>query len=70
MVTKKDIKMGKTIKRVRKKAGLTQEKLAEQAGLSTSYIGYIEIGHKKPSLKVLNKVASILKVKVKDLIPY
>lgn len=62
--------MGKNIARLRKNAGLTQEQLSEKVGLSLTYIGYIEIGKKKPALRTLNKIASALKVKVKDLIPY
>ena len=70
MVTKQDVRFGRNIQRIRKKAGLTQEDLAEKTDLSTTYIGYIEIGQKKPTLKTLNKIAMVLKVKVKDLIPY
>lgn len=70
MVTKKDIKLGKSIKKIRNQAGMTQEQLAEKAKISTTYIGYIETGKKKPSLKVINKIADVLKVKVRDLIPY
>lgn len=70
MVTKKDVKLGKNIARLRKLAGLTQEELAERTRLSLTFIGYIEIGQKRPTLKTLNKIASVLKVKVKDLIPY
>ena len=70
MVTKKDVKLGKNIARLRKGAGLTQEMLAEKTGLSLTFIGYLEIGQKRPALKTLNKIASVLKVKVKDLIPY
>lgn len=54
MITKKDIKLGKNIKNFRKRAGLTQEILAEKTGLSTTYIGYLEIGQKRPTLKTLN----------------
>lgn len=70
MVSKKDVKFGRNIHNLRKKAGLTQEKLAEKAKISTTYIAYIETGQRKPSLKVVNKIASVLKVKVKDLFPY
>lgn len=70
MITKRDIKLGKTIKQLRKKAGLTQEQLADKCKLSTTYVGYLEIGQKRPSLKTLNKIATVLGVKVKDLIPY
>lgn len=70
MITKKDEQLGKNIQKLRKQAGLTQEQLAEKAGVSLPYIGYIETGQKKPSLKVINKIAESLKVKVKDLFPY
>ncbi|MEX0617023.1 MAG: helix-turn-helix transcriptional regulator [Candidatus Woykebacteria bacterium] len=70
MVTKDDVKLGRTIRKLRKEAGLTQEELAEKAKISTTYIGYIEIGQKKPALSTLSRIASALKVKVKDLIPY
>ena len=70
MVTKQDVRFGRNIQRIRKKAGLTQEALAEKTGLSTTYIGYIEIGQKRPILRTLNKIATALGVKVRDLIPY
>jgi len=70
MITKKDIKLGRNVQKARKEAGLTQEQLAEKTGFSTTYIGYIEIGQKRPTLKALNKIATTLRVKVKDLIPY
>jgi len=41
--------------------------LAEKTGLSTIYIDYIEIGKKRPTLKTLNKIAAVLKVKVREL---
>ncbi len=70
MVTKKDVRLGKNIAKMRKNAGLTQEQLAERTNLSLTFIGYLETGKKKPALRSLNKIASVLKVKVKDLIPY
>lgn len=69
-ITKKDLKLARNIRRLRRRAGLTQEQLADKTSLSTTYIGYLEIGQKKPSLKTLNKLANVLGVKVKDLIPY
>ncbi|OGY23834.1 MAG: hypothetical protein A2172_05370 [Candidatus Woykebacteria bacterium RBG_13_40_15] len=70
MITKKDVKLGRNIRKLRKLTSLTQEEVAERVGISTTYMGYIEIGQKKPSLKVINKIAEILKVKVRDLFPY
>jgi len=70
MVTKGDVGLGKNIRRFRKKIGLTQADLAEKTKLSPTYIGYIEIGQKRPTLKTLSKIATVLKVRVKDIIPY
>lgn len=66
-VTNKDLKFGRKLQRVRKNIGLTQEKLAEATRLSTTFIGLLEIGQRRPSIKTLQKIASALKVDVKDL---
>lgn len=64
MITKNDINLGKKIKKYRRKLGLTQEQLAEGTELSQKYIQFIENGKRKPSLKVLYKIASKLRVRV------
>lgn len=70
MITESDIKLGKRLQKARKVAGLTQEQIANKANLSVPYIGYLETGLRKPSLKTLKKLAKIMEVKVSDLIPY
>lgn len=70
MITESDIKLGKRLQKARKEAGLTQEQIADKANLSVPYIGYLETGLRKPSLKTLKKLAKIMGVKVSDLIPY
>ena len=69
MPTQSDIKLGKRLQRARKETGLTQEQVADKANLSVPYIGYLETGLRKPSLKTLKKLAKIMGVKVSDLIP-
>lgn len=59
--------LGKKIRKLRKEQGLTQEKLAEQLRISTVYIGYIEQGKGRPSLKLLMKIARKFDVRVEDL---
>lgn len=66
-VTNKDLKFGKRLQRVRKAAGFTQEKLAEGTRLSTTFIGLLEIGQRRPSMKTLQKIASTLKIDIKEL---
>lgn len=60
-------RLGKKIQRLRKNIGLTQEELAEKINISRTHMGHIEQGRKAPSLKVLNKLAHILKVKISEL---
>lgn len=61
--------IGKKIQRIRKsmKPRLTQEELAEKIGVTTTYIGFIEQGRYAPSLKVLEKIAKVLKVNITEL---
>lgn len=53
---------GQTIKEARQAAGLTQEGLAEQTGVTTRYIMAIENENKQPSMKVLYKLIRALKI--------
>lgn len=69
-VTKKDKALGKRIKKYRRKAGLTQEQLAEKARVSVTHLGLVETGYRRVSLQTLQKIASVLKVKVKDIVPF
>ena len=66
-ITKKDLQFGRKLQRVRKKTGLTQEKLADLSKRSTTFIGLIETGRRRPSVKTLQKIATALEVNIKDL---
>lgn len=68
--TKKDYRLGRKIQKVRRQKGLTQEKLAEKIGVSTTWIGYIETGYRRPNLKLIYKIANALEIKVKDIFPF
>jgi transcriptional regulator with XRE-family HTH domain len=50
------------MKKYRKKAKLTQEKLAEMCGTDHRYIGQIETGVRCPSLDFVERIASALKI--------
>ena len=50
------------MKKYRKKAKLTQEKLAEICGTDFRYIGQIETGVRCPSLDYVERIASALKI--------
>jgi transcriptional regulator with XRE-family HTH domain len=60
--------VGEAIRNHRKLAGLTQEKLAEKAGLHHNFIGELERANMETSLTSLLKIARALKVRVRDLI--
>lgn len=55
------------MKYYRKQAGLTQERLAELVGMSTSYIGDMEARERFPSAETIDKIASALNVRVSTL---
>lgn len=63
-------KFGLRIRELRKKQGLTQEKLAELAEIDYSYLNLIESGKKNPSLKRIGKLARVLKVSLSELFKF
>ncbi len=50
------------LKKERKKAGYSQEKLAELIGCSPKYISALEIGNRFPSLDSLQKLVDVFKI--------
>jgi len=50
------------IKQKRLKAGLTQEKLAEKAGLNYKFYQRVESGKSNLTLKTLSKISRVLKI--------
>jgi transcriptional regulator with XRE-family HTH domain len=60
--------LGHAIWNTRKKAGFTQEQLAEKSNLSTVFISRIERGVESPSVDNLVKIAKALGVKVVNLV--
>jgi transcriptional regulator with XRE-family HTH domain len=69
-VTQKDLKFARNLKRLRNRAGITQEMLASKTRLSTVYIGLLETGKRQPSLETLQRISNVLGVKTKELVPY
>lgn len=60
-------KLAKKIQKLRKAAGLSQEELAEKIKISRTHMGHIEQARRSPSIKVMTKLANVLKVKIPDL---
>jgi transcriptional regulator with XRE-family HTH domain len=59
---------GEAMKRWRLKRGLTQEGLAHEAGITTSYASQVENGKKVPSLTVILKLCRALNLAPGELL--
>lgn len=62
------VAFGQRVREVRKAKGISQEKLAELAGIDRSYMGNIERGEKNASLKKVYEICDALDVKIQDII--
>lgn len=58
--------IGRTIRFLRKAQYLSQEKLAEKAGLHRTYIGALERGEKSPTIETMTKVVRALNTCLSD----
>lgn len=59
--------LGRRIRRLRKRSDISQEKLAEKAGIHRTYMGKIERGESNPPLHTVSKIAKALKISLSDL---
>ncbi|MDI7818065.1 helix-turn-helix transcriptional regulator [Clostridioides difficile] len=59
--------IGKRIRNYRKRAGYSQEVLAKKAGLFPAYLGQIERGESKASLRSIFKIATALEMPLEIL---
>ncbi|TIP11304.1 helix-turn-helix domain-containing protein [Mesorhizobium sp.] len=60
--------MAINLRRIRHDKNMTQEELADRAGLSARYIGAIERANKSASVTVLGRIAEALGVEAAALI--
>ena len=61
--------VGKRVRQLRLQRKLTQEQLAERAGISASFLGHIERGSRKLSLDSFYHLARALGCTADDLLP-
>ena len=59
---------GTEVRRIRTQRGLSQEKLAFEAGLHRTYISQVEGGNRNISLINIYRLAAALGVKAKELL--
>ena len=60
------ISVGKRVKELRNKLGISQEELAVLAGLDRTYITSVECGKRNISIVNIEKIAVALNVTLKD----
>jgi transcriptional regulator with XRE-family HTH domain len=59
--------IGKRVRSIRRRAGVTLEQLADRTGLNKGYLSRIESGEKSPSIATLLKLSTELKVPTSQL---
>lgn len=57
----------KVVQALRKKRGISQERLAYKVGVHRTYMGFIERGERNPTLTKIKKIAKVLGVPIQDL---
>lgn len=62
--------LGKRVRELRKKRGLTQEQLAERANVDVKYLGNIERGRENPTIGTLEKLVNALSVKLHQILNF
>lgn len=61
------LQLGQRVKSIRKAQGLSQEELADRAGLDRTYIGGIERGERNVSILNLARIGQALEVDLSTL---
>jgi len=63
------MKIGAQVKRERERALLTQQELAERAGVGLTTLNRIENDHAEPHFRTIRKIAKALDMDPRNLIP-
>ena len=63
-------RLSERLREVRKNRKMTQQEVAEKAGLHLTYIGHLEAGKYHPTMFVVWKIAKALGVSLDDLINF
>ncbi len=61
-------RVGRNVRRLRVESELTQEELADKAGIHQTYLSGVEGGKRNPSVVVLDRIASGLGVDIAKLL--
>jgi len=60
--------VARNLRRLRQKRGLSQEELADRAGLNRNYVGMIEREENAPTVDALEQLAKALDINVAELL--
>jgi transcriptional regulator with XRE-family HTH domain len=60
-------RLSEKLREVRKSKKLTQQELAEKAGLHLTYVGHLELGKYHPTVFVMWKIAKALDISINEL---
>ena len=60
------IRFGKQLRQIRRVKDITQEKLAEEIGVSAEFISNMERGKAAPSFETLEKLACVLETDIQE----
>jgi transcriptional regulator with XRE-family HTH domain len=63
------VRFGKRLRVVRERVGISQEKLAELAGLHRTYVSSVERGKRNISIENIDRLAQALGVSLCELMP-
>src|ERR1700758_982509 len=67
-IMRKSNQLGETVRRHREASGLTQRSLAQRLGVEASHVAFIESGRRKPSLKLVARLADVLGLDRQELL--
>lgn len=62
------VAFGEKVRQIRKEKGLSQEALADLAGIDRSYMGHIERGGQNITLTKVHQIAEALEVPVVNIV--
>ena len=63
-----EVAFGKVLRTLRLGSGLSQEQLALEAGVQRNYVSLLERGLNSASIKIVFKLAAVLKVKPSEML--
>jgi transcriptional regulator with XRE-family HTH domain len=61
-------RVGLNLQRLRREKGLSQEELADFAGIHQTYLSGVERGKRNPTVSVLQRIAEALGTDIEDLV--